>query len=492
MVAAISVLASDRVYSQTAATISTTAVTAATTIATKKVSTPAASPTEPSLTYTVVAQDKLIVLSRTLFNGLEAWAGVAQYNGLKNPNLIYPGQKLQVPLRYLAAKPSGGKVITASGDVSLGGQPLQPGSAIQAGQQFKTGADGSATIELGDGSRIKLLPNTLAEVISNSDYTMRDASASGSTNWFSGLMRLTSGALEALASKGVKRATALRIETPTSTLGVRGTEFRVAFDDPTTLSARTEVLEGLVRADNPAQAASADLPMGTGAVVKPQEKQIKVVNLLPAPDAAGIASEVFQPQASLGLPNLAGAANYRVLIASDDKFDKVVRSLKVAANSPADLSGLPTGNWFALVRGIDGIGLEGFNTIKLISIKDAPPVKVAPTTDPWQQSGNRLVSLVTEAGKTSINWTASPDDPAATNYLALIGQDATRLQPLASSQSTIRSLNLDTLAPGTYYIRLRTTLASGITSDSALYRFKLDDNWGQTVFGLLSALQTVK
>ena len=108
-------------------------------VLTKNSSSPAAQAPEPSLTYTVVAQDKLIVLSRTLFNGLEAWAGVAQYNGLKNPNLIYPGQTLQVPLRYLAAKPSSGAVISTSGNVSVGGQPLLPGVAIRSGQQFKTG-----------------------------------------------------------------------------------------------------------------------------------------------------------------------------------------------------------------------------------------------------------------------------------------------------------------------------------------------------------------
>ena len=451
---------------------------------------PAPRAAEPSLTYTVQAKDTLISLSRTVFNGPEAWAGVARYNGLKNPNLIYPGQKLEVPLRYLAAKASGGRVLSMSGEVRVDGQPLLTGDVVRSGQQFKTGPDGSAMLELGDGSRIKLLPNSLAEVVTNSDYAMRDASASGSTNWFSGVMRLTSGALEAFAAKGAKRATNLRIETPTLVLGVRGTEFRVAFDDPATLSARAEVLEGLVRADGSAPAAGANLPMGTGAVVKPRDTDIKVVNLLPAPDAASIASEVFQPQARLSLPNMAGAASLRVLIASDEKFDNVVRTLKVAANSPADLSGLANGNWYALVRGIDSIGLEGFNTVKLIAIKDAPPAGPTDPIDPWQPGSNRLISLSAELGQTRINWTALPGDPAVKSYVALIGPDAASLRPVSGSESTSRNLTLGTLQPGTYFIRLRTLLASGQTSDSALYRFELTANWGQTVFGVLSALQT--
>jgi hypothetical protein len=442
--------------------------------------------TEPSLAYTVQPKDKLIVLSSTLLNGLQAWAGVAQYNGLKNPNLIYPGQKLNIPLRYLAAKPSGGSVFSASGDVSQGGQPVVLGSAIKEGGQFKTGANSSAIIELGDGSRIKLLPNTLAEVVSNRYYALRDASSSGSTNWFSGLMRLSSGALEALAAKNVFRASPLRIETPTSTVGVRGTEFRVAFDDPQTLSARTEVLEGLVRADNPAQAAGADLPMGTGAVVKPQDKDIKVVNLLPAPDLTGLSSEVFQPLASLNLPTLAGAASYRVVIAQDAQFNNIVRELKVPSGAPASLAGLETGNFYVLVRGIDAIGLEGFNSSKRIAIEDAP------VTDPWRATSDKLISLNVVEGKTLVTWNDSAgDQTVGMRYAALVGTDASLANAAISSQTTQRSLDLGPLPPGTYFIRLRFTPMSGKVQQSALYRFTLTDDWNQTVFHMQSALQSI-
>ena len=440
---------------------------------------------EPSLTYIVQPQDTLSVLSRTLFNGRDAWANIAQHNGLKSPHLIYTGQKLDVPLRYLASTPSGGRVISASGEVSVQGQPLVPGTAVRAGQQFKTGPDGSVKIELGDGSRIKLLPNTLAEVVSNSDYAMRDSSASGSTNWFSGIMRLTSGALEAFAAKRANRATPLQIQTPTSAIGVRGTEFRVAFNDPANLSVRTEVLEGLVRADGTLKGVGSNLPMGTGAVVKAGDKDIEVFNLLQAPDPSAISAEVFLPQALLSLPKQTGIANYRVLIAKDEQFDSVVRDLKVPTAASADLSGLAAGNWYALIRGVDSIGLEGFNTIKLISIKDAPPA------DPFRPDSNRLISLSANNGQTRISWTALPSDPAVKSYIALIGQDQARLQALAGTDSASRDINLGQLQPGTYYLRLRTVLASGAVSESALYRFELNGNWGQTVFGSLSAVQIV-
>ena len=294
---------------------------------------------EPSLTYIVQASDNLSKFGRDMLTTPLAWNEVAKFNQLKNPNVIFPGQKLDIPLRFLKSKPASGKVISAEGDVSLGGSAMQPGAPIADGAKIKTGANSSAVIELGDGSRVKILPSSLAEIVTNRDYAMRDASKSGSTNWFSGLMRLSEGALEALASKTAKRAKELQVETPTSLIGVRGTEFRVAFDDPLGKAARTEVIEGLVRADNPVQKSGANLPKGTGAVVDPAEKDVKVVMLLPAPDLSAIPSDVLKPQGNWPMPSLAGARAYLVQVASDEQFDKIVRNMKV--NTPfADLGSL--------------------------------------------------------------------------------------------------------------------------------------------------------
>ncbi|MBC7608012.1 MAG: FecR domain-containing protein [Polaromonas sp.] len=441
---------------------------------------------EPSLSYTVKPSDKLIQLSREMLVDAKAWNAVAKYNQLKNPDIIFPGQKLDIPLRYLKFQAANGKIISAEGDVSLGGQPMQLGAAINDGTQLKTGANSSAVIEMGDGSRIKLLPNSLAEVVSNRNYAMRDASASGSTTWFSGLMRLSAGALEALATKNILRATPLQIETATSLVGVRGTEFRVAFEDPATQSTRTEIIEGKVRADNLVQQSGTDLPEGMGAVIKPTEKEIKVVALLPAPDLAGVPAEVFKPQASWPMPVLAGASSYRVQVSSDGQFDKIVRDLKVSTAS-VDLTSLANGNWFARVRGIDGIGLEGFNSVKLIAIKDSPP---APTE--WRVSYS---SLKVADGKTVLTWVglqANGEPMLATGYSAVVARDKALTQTIINAESTEPRLELGDLKPGTYYLRLRSKLAKGGTIDSEVYQMEITGNWGFSVFSQTSALQSLK
>ena len=444
--------------------------------------TPASPAKEPSLPYVVRPTDSLIKFTRDMLINPRAWPEVARFNQLKDPDVIFPGQKLDIPLRFLKSKPASGKVISAEGDVTLGGNAMQPGATLTDGSKLKTGANSSVVIELGDGSRVKILPNSLAEVVTNRDYAMRDASASGSTNWFSGLMRLSEGALEALASKTAKRAKELQVETPTSLVGVRGTEFRVAFDDPLGKAARTEVIEGKVRADNPAQQSGADLPMGTGAVVKPTEKEVKVVLLLPAPDLAGIPAEVLKPQGSWPMPTLAGASAYHVQVASDEQFDKIVRDLKVDGNSggSADLGSLPNGNWFARVRGIDGVGLEGFNTVKLIAVKDGE----------WRVTYS---SISVVEGKTVLNWIgqqAGGQAMADSNYSAILARDAALTQSAATLQNNDgkASLVLGDLKPGIYYIRMQN--AAGLRSET--YRLELSGNWAQTEFDKASALQAVK
>ena len=434
-----------------------------------------------SLAYVVRSGDSVIKLSQGMLIDPKAWAEIAKFNQLKDANVIFPGQKLDIPLQFLKSTPAASKVISAEGDVLLGGSTALPGAALVDGSQLKTGPNSSAVIELGDGSRIKILPNSLTELVTNRNFAMRDASASGSTTWFSGLMRLSAGALEALASKTANRATPLRIETPTSIIGVRGTEFRVAFDDPLGKAARTEVIEGRVRADNPAQSSGADLPMGTGAVVRPTEKEVRVVALLAAPDLSGISGEVLKPQGSWPMPQLAGANAYRLQVAGDEQFDKIVRDVKVST-ATADLSSLPDGNWFARVRGIDGVGLEGYNSVKLIA------VKLAPAKEQWRVTDSSMSVL---DGKTTVSWTGRQADGQVVQsaaYSAVLAQDAGLTQNAVTLQGTAQTrLALGSLKPGVYYLQLQTAL--GLRSE--MYRFEIIGNWAKTVFNQAFALQAV-
>lgn len=445
---------------------------------------------EPSLVYTVKRTDKLIRLTRDMLIRASDWPEVARFNRLRDPNVIRPGQQLAIPLRLLKSQPGSGRIIAAEGDVQLNGSAATVGAAVAEGARLRTGANSSAVLEMTDGSRVKILPGSLAELATQRHYAMRDASASGSTTWFSGLIRLAQGALETLAAREVTRATPLQIETPTSLVGVRGTQFRVAYEDPATRNSRTEVVEGLVRADNPAQQSGADLPKGTGAVVNPTQREVQVVTLLPAPSLDAAPAEIVRPLGAWPMPALAGAQAFRVQVASDEKFDRIVRDIKVEGAS-VDLGSLSLGNWYARVRGIDRHGLEGFDSVKLVVVKEAPPPP--PAVRPWRIISS---SVSVQNGQTLLRWLAEQADgkplPAG-SISARVGRDAA----LSDVVSEPRSANapqmvLGNLGPGVYYLRLRAQDGAGKPIDSELYRLEIPGNWGATVFDMASGLQPMQ
>ena len=328
----------------------------------------AAAGPEPVFLYTVRKGDELIKMSAESFSSPDDWKEIVALNKMKDPNAIQPGQILKIPTRLMKLFPLNATLVSTSGDVQLGGIKVGVGTAVPEGSKLQTGRNSSAVLELADGSRVTMLPNTLAELATSRSYGLRgDTAVSGSTNWFSGLMRLSTGVLETLATKNVKRNSPLQIETPTSLVGVRGTQFRVAYDDPVSQNARTEVLEGNVRADNPAQGSGTDLPEGKGSVFNAAVKAIAVVDLPKAPDLSKVPDLIFKPQALWPMPATTSYKIFRAQIAGDRNFDKIVRDV-VVKDGNADFADLPNGQWFARVRSIRDDGIEGYDTVKVVQV----------------------------------------------------------------------------------------------------------------------------
>ena len=332
----------------------------------------AAAGPEPVFLYTVRKGDELIKMSAESFSSPDDGKEIVALNKMKDPNAIQPGQTLKIPLRLMKLFPLNATLISTAGDVQLGGTRVGVGTAVPEGSKLQTGRNSSAVLELADGSRVTMLPNTLAELATSRSYGLRgDTAVSGSTNWFSGLMRLSTGVLETLATKNTKRNSPLQIETPTSLVGVRGTQFRVAYDDPVSQNARTEVLEGNVRADNPAQGSGTDLPGGKGSVFNAAVKAIAVVDLPKAPDLSKLPDLIFKPQALWPMPANTSYKVFRTQIAGDRNFDKIVRDILVKDGN-ADFADLPNGQWFARVRSVRDDGIEGYDTVKLAQVMIPP------------------------------------------------------------------------------------------------------------------------
>lgn len=111
---------------------------------------------------------------------------------------------------------TGSSTITRGADVL----PATPGARLQAGDTLGTGSDGSIGIILRDNSRLSLGPG--------SRLVIREFLFSPSGGEFGLLVRIVKGSMAYLSGLIGKLAPErIRFETPTSTIGVRGTYFAV-------------------------------------------------------------------------------------------------------------------------------------------------------------------------------------------------------------------------------------------------------------------------
>jgi hypothetical protein len=399
---------------------------------------------EPVMSYTVTAKDTLIGLGRSLLVDGASWPEVARLNALRNPNLITPGQVLQVPLRLLRSAQVAAQVLSVEGDVRLDGKPVKAGDALPQGQMLQTAAASSAVLLLGDGSRIKVAPLTETGLDEHRRFDIRPNAVAGeaSEGLFASTMRLVRGSIEVLASK-VRRAKPLEVTTPTAVIGVRGTEYRVHAQ---AARSGTEVLEGKVRADAK-DAEGTDVPAGFGAVLLAGVAPA-VVALPPAPDLSGVPARFDRPLVRFATP--AQDAQVRVQVAADDKFERLVRDLHVAAGSEVRIAGLDDGSWRMRVRRVDARGVEGYDAQRAFTLKARP--------EPPAAMGPRAAAKMS-VGAVSVAWAENLE---ATRYHLQVAKDAAFTDPVLDAdalQGAKTELKLD--QAGVYHWRLASVRASG-------------------------------
>ena len=113
-------------------------------------------------------------------------------------------------------------VKTASGSATLvrdgATEALHPGTALREKDRIETGADGSVGVTFRDNTRIALGPKSRVEL---ERFVFKPADKQ-----YGFVLRLVRGTLEYISGLTAKLAPeAMSIETPTSTIGVRGTRF---------------------------------------------------------------------------------------------------------------------------------------------------------------------------------------------------------------------------------------------------------------------------
>ena len=327
---------------------------------------PAAGPDPTTRDYIAETGDSLQRIARRVFKYGGSWQELRDLNGIAraNENLVQPGQVLRMKLAWLSppARPlpqSQARISSAStgmtvqtGNVSA---PAQLQQNVGEGARVATGQEGGS-LSLGDGSVARLGPNTELELVQ-----IRQDDASGHLR---SILRLVTGSVEVVVTqlKGA-RPDRMRVITRTSSLGVRGTTFRVHSPEGA-LTTTSEVLEGQVEFS--ASGAAVALPGGFGSKAAANSPPLTPVALLPAPSGF-----LGWPEYEMGMTTpttarqfewsaVSAADHYEIMVATDSRFESPIFVQRT--QTPAvRFDALPRRFLFVRVRAYDANGLGGYD-----------------------------------------------------------------------------------------------------------------------------------
>lgn len=326
---------------------------------------------DDTVTYEVQRGESLYAIAARLLEEAHKWSEVARLNRLAHPSRLSPGQRLLLPASLLKGTAVPARVEYVRGPVQVDGAVVRIGDAVAEGAALTVGAQGFVSLRLHDGSLLQLQANSRSKLL-----RLRDLPTAQRRNT---LIELDLGRVDASVAPQ-SSGSRFQVKTPLATAGVRGTRFGVTVPAG---AGRTsaDVVEG--RVDVQAVARGAEAPVsveaGQGAVVRPGAAPVRKP-LLPAPDLAGLQERVERLPAALPLAALTGVAHYRVEVADDEAFTRVLWSAEGAL--PIMLDGLPDGRYRLRARASDADGLLGAEATGSLWIKTTPVPPLAQSPRP--------------------------------------------------------------------------------------------------------------
>ncbi len=401
----------------------------------------AAAPVEPvpEWRYTVRPGDTLIGIGRAYLNQPEDWRQLQRLNNVINPHRLMPGSGLRVPLVLLKQQPAPAKVVSVSGQVTVT-LPGAAASSLAAGGTLPAGAaiqsrNGSAVIEFADGSRLIIQPNSSLRLDTLSVY------AGG--GMVDTRVRLQQGRAELSANPRKQQGNRLQVITPSAVAAVRGTVFRVSADDAVM---REETLEGQVGVEASGQEVVVANAQGTLAETgKPPKPPVA---LLGAPDVSKLPAKLDRYPLRFPLPELKGAENWAGQIAPDAGFGAIL--LEKESKGPVlAFAELPDGKYFLRLRGVDGLGLHGLDSLHAFEV-DVHPFPPLPG-NPANESKVRVAQPV-------MDWTQSQE---ASRYQIQISRDTAFGSLLAQEVLEKAYYQPVALQEGEYFWRVASIDAAG-------------------------------
>ncbi|WP_245800455.1 FecR domain-containing protein [Thiomonas intermedia] len=326
----------------------------------------------PVWQYTVRPGDTLIGLGRQYLRDPAQWPLIQRDNHIAHARQIPPGTVLRIPADLLRQQPSSARLAQVFGQVlwraqaQSAWQPAEAGQMLAAGSQVQAPEEGSAVIELANGTRLTLQPGSelaLDTLSLYADGLMADTR-----------LRLQHGQVEIRDNPRRLPNQNLRILTPSAQAVVRGTQFRVGVEAQIT---REETLGGAVEL----QAAGAQVRVdgGQGSLARQGQPPLPPVTLLAAPDVSSLPSVFEQLPLRFTLPGQAGAAAWFGQIAPEAAPVQVLVQ-KFSVGKALNIGDLPDGRYVLRVRAVDANGLQGLDASHAFTVFARPffPMLTAP------------------------------------------------------------------------------------------------------------------
>ncbi|MEL6878452.1 MAG: FecR domain-containing protein [Pseudomonadota bacterium] len=314
---------------------------------------PVAAAPEGEVSYVISRGDTLYKLTEDYLLNPRATARVRQINRIRNPRRLQIGQVIRIPREILRYEPVDLSIQALSGQVSVrvGGRARTPevGLKVAEGTEISTGANGFISIAGTRSSRVTIPTNSRVRIIDARRYLINDA--------IDIQFKILGGRGEVVAPK-LNKDEKFRIGTPSAVTAVRGTQFRVAFDEAEGRSL-TEVVEGEVSVT--ASEVSKIAGESFGVAVMGQEPSDPEPLLAPP---ALIEPGKIQTKASIdfAIEPMSDAVGYRTQISKDAGFVELIE--ETVQDAPAaQFSELADGRYFVRSRGIAQSGLEGTSEV---------------------------------------------------------------------------------------------------------------------------------
>jgi len=336
-------------------------------------------------TYTTRPKDTIWDISKKYLKSVTYWKRLQAHNSIDIAKRLSPGTKLRIPLEWLKIQAAPALVLSVTGKVNLQTSSnntlniLTTKQHVNIGDMVITGDNGSALIQFADSSSLL--------VQKNSRVVFNTLSAYGQSGMVDTQLRLQQGRVETAVKPLRGSISRYEITTPAAVAAVRGTAFRVAYEE-TQQTMASEVVKGTINVA--AQGVEQPVNKGFGSITEKGKPPQPPVKLLDKPTLSNLPNKIRHLPFNITWPALGGAVEYRIQVSPLEQADAL--SLEsVQADNHYNFTQLNDGDYILRVRGADANKLEGFSAEHKFTLNtDFPIVSLIQPAENAENSGDKI------------------------------------------------------------------------------------------------------